>query len=254
MSKKQMISVAILVVLCLGVLGIVHEGFVIVREMRDSKQENLRLLQERFEELNAQIVPDDGNTVTLEGMEIILGQTTVQDVLDQTEFRIDADRSHYYVSDYTSSTYIKKTTDEIRKLKSISPFGSGSVAVYLTGSTYNVVLDFESCVMTDGEDSWSLDVPDYEDCYIDQITVTYEPGKKGYEFSYAGIDSTMSHEEIVETLGEPDMFGPTSGELSFIYYEWSIGRTGYLEETFNYKDSDKTELTGITYEIRDRYY
>jgi hypothetical protein len=254
MSKKQMISVAFLLVLFLGVVGIVHEGFVIAREMRDSKQENLRLLQERFEELNAEIVPDDGNTFTLEGMEIILGQTTVQDVLDQTEFRVVADRAYYYISDYTYSTYIKKKTDEIRKLKSISPFGSGTVPVYLTGYSYNVVLSVESCVLTDGEDSWSRELPDYEDCYINQISITYEPGEKGYDFSYAGIDPTMSHEEIVETLGEPDMFGPTSGDVSFVYYEWSIGRTGYLEETFNYNDSDKKELNSVTYEIRDRYY
>jgi hypothetical protein len=238
-SKKYFYLAAMLLTICIGAVFFFREIHIISNDSEMQKQQKLALINERYDELREETVQSEDNTVYLEGVQIIIGKTTVQEFIDESDFIQNKSSFYYYGnSGYYYDENMKLDMEDIPLSDNIEQMGSGTVEIYMAGYSNPVDLTYSTGVWIEGG---SGKKPDLSECYIDSVNIIQGIDGKQYQFSYYGIDETMDYDDIVEVLGEESLWYSYSGD-GYQSYQWYPGREGSFELFLSYKDSDNTEL------------
>jgi hypothetical protein len=224
-SKKNVIFIAAVLILCLGVANIIHEISAIRRDVVLSRVDNEEYISQLYAAQAEEIQATAGNTVTIEGFDIVLGKTTLQEFLSETGCSIDKDRSYYYSHDYDGYRYMTK--NELDAETSLDSIGWGMAYVYKSDKTSDIALDISSCEYTDEK---SRVLPDYDRCYIVSVEIQ-QIGKKDYTFSYNGVDQTSTHEDYTEAWNDGEDMEPEYESDYYKQYRWKTGRNVTVRET-----------------------
>jgi hypothetical protein len=237
-SKKNYFQAAAIALLVIGICTVIFEIVAIVNTVKDSGVRNRQAILERYEELVAEKPEYAENIMTIEGCEVVLGKTSVQELLDGTGLRVDNDASYYYISDYTYEDYKYLSENEIKKMNDIDAIGSGTVNVYLNRYKTDIELTIASCVWAD--DSWSRTLPDLSECYIKSVTFTVYPEDSNlYKFECNGVTQGMDFDDIGRVLGSPDGDWSSYEGSTYKHDVWSIGRNVNLTYETQYTGEDK---------------
>jgi hypothetical protein len=246
-SKKNIIFIAAVLILILGVAYIFYEITSLRKDIAASRVDNEEYLSELFAAQVAEINATDGNTVTVEGCDIVLGQTTLQDFLNASGCSIDKDRGYYSNYDYYGYRYMSK--DELDAVKSIDPVGSGTAYLYLGDKTTDIVLSVQSCEYVDDK---SRTLPSYDRCYITGVQIQLTGGKNDYTFSYNGVDQDSSHEDYQAAFSDGEDTEPDYESDYYTVYRWKTGRDVTLrEEVYTEQGED---LYNYKREVEISYY
>jgi hypothetical protein len=245
-SKKKIIYIITIALLCLGVVNIIYEIHGIRKDTVSTRVDNAEYLNQLYEAQIADIKATAGNTITVEGCDIILGKTTVQEFLNESGCSIDKSSGYYSVYDYYDYYYMTKS--ELNALTSIDAIGSGTVYAYQDDHNSDIHLEIASC--QDAEEGNPY--PSFDRCYITAVTIDITGGKDDYDFSYLGVDQNSTHRQRVAAWGDGTDAEPRySGDYYNTYY-WSTGRNVKVQETVYTKDGQ--DLYDAKWNIRIVYY
>jgi hypothetical protein len=245
-SKKNVIFIAAAFILCLGAANIIYEISTIRRDVVLSRVDNEEYISQLYAAQAADIKATAGNTVTVEGCDIVLGKTTLQEFLDETGCSIDKDSSYYYNYDYDGYRYMTK--DELDAEASLDPIGWGTACVYKGDKTSDIVFEISSCEYIDDK---SRTLPAYDCCYIISVQIKLT-GKNDYTFSYNGVDQTSSHEDFAEAWNDGEDIEPEYESDYETDYYWKTGRNVTVREEVYTKEGQ--ELYDIKRQIEISYY
>jgi hypothetical protein len=224
-SKKNIIFGVAILLLCLGVANIIYEIFAIRRDIVLSRVDNEEYLSQLYAAQAAEIKATTGNTVTVEGCDIVLGKTTLQEFLEESGCSIDKDSGYYYNSDYYGYRYMTK--DELDAEASIDAIGRGTAYVYKGEKTSDIVFDIRSCEYVDEK---SRTLPAYDRCYITSVEIQLT-GKNDYTFSYNGVDQTSSHKDFIEAWSDDEVMESDYESDYYTSYSWKTGRNVTVRES-----------------------
>jgi hypothetical protein len=223
-SKKNVIFIAAVLILCLGVANIIYEISAIRRDVVLSRVDNEEYISQLYAAQAEEIQATAGNTVTIEGFDIVLGKTTLQEFLSETGCSIDKDKSYYYNYDYDGYRYMTKA--ELDAKTSLDSIGWGTACVYKGDKTSDIVFDISSCEYIDDK---SRSLPAYDRCYIVSVEIQ-QTGKKDYTFSYNGVDQTSSHEDFAEAWSAGEEMEPEYESDYYKQYRWKTSRNVTVRE------------------------
>jgi hypothetical protein len=225
-SRKNIILIAAAFILILGIAYIFYEISVLRKDVAAYRTDSEEYLSELFAAQAAEIIATDGNTVTVEGCDIVLGQTTLREFLDESGCSIDKDRGYYSNYDYYGYRYMSK--DELDAEKTIKSVGSGSAYLYKGDKTTDIYLSIESCEYTDDKNHRTL--PSYDRCYIIGVQIQMNGGKSDYTFSYNGVDQNSVHADYLNAFSGGEDTEPDYESDYYEYYTWTTGRDITLHE------------------------
>jgi hypothetical protein len=247
-SKKNIIFVIAILLLCLGVANIIYEIFAIRRDVVLSRVDNEEYLSQLYAAQAAEIKSTTGNTITVEGCDIVLGKTTLQEFLEESGCSIDKDSGYYSNSDYNGYRYMTK--DELDAEAAIAATGWGTAYVYKGEKTSDIVFDIRSCEFVDEK---SRTLPAYDRCYIVSVDIQLT-GKNDYTFSYNGIDQTSSHKDLVEAWSDDEDMEPEYESDYYTTYSWKTGRNVTVREDIYTQKGQEVYDAKSRIEISDYSY